>query len=117
MEKTMQKVIDKIIEFEKRGVKNIRLIALVSETSSEVIFYGIVDGVQYQSNSMVEEGKIDPGEIDEFYNSIVERIRADKNFTSGKMNIIKADSDSCQVEYEEKRCKTFKIIKDWEKQL
>lgn len=113
----MKKVIEKINEFEKKGINDIQLLALVSETSAEVVFYGIVDGVRYQSNNMVEEGKIESDVIDGFYDEIVELVRTDKKFDSGKMNIIKADSDRCKVDYDEKKCKTFKIIKEWEKSL
>ena len=113
----MKKVIDKIIEFEKRGIEDIQLIALVSDTSSEVVFYGIIDGIRYQSNNMVEEGKIDSDVIDGLYDEVVELIRSDEKFDATKMNIIKADSDRCKVDYDEKKCKTFKIIKDWEKLL
>lgn len=113
----MKKVIEKINEFEKKGINDIQLLALISETSAEVVFYGIVDGVRYQSNNMVEEGKIESDVIDGFYDEIVELVRTDKKFDSGKMNIIKADSDRCKVDYDEKKCKTFKIIKEWEKSL
>ena len=44
----MNKVIEKIKEYEKKGISDIHMIALVSETSSEVIFYGVVNGVKYQ---------------------------------------------------------------------
>ena len=113
----MKKVIEKINEFEKKGINDIQLIALVSETSAEVIFYGIIDGVRYQSNNMVDEGKMESDVIDGFYDEIVKTIRADKKFDSEKMNVIKADSDRCKVGYDEKKCKTFKIIKEWEKSL
>ena len=113
----MKKVIEKINEFEKNGIKDVQLIALVSETSAEVVFYGIIDGVRYQSNNMVEEGKIESDVIDGFYNEIVELVRGDKQFDSEKMNIIKADSDRCKVAYDEKKCKTYRIIKEWEKNL
>ena len=113
----MKKVINRIIEFEKRGIEDIQLIALVSDTSSEVIFYGIIDGIRYQSNDMVEEGKIEPDAIDGFYDEVAEIIRSDEKFDSTKMNIIKADSGKSSVDYDEKRCKTYKIIKEWESNL
>lgn len=113
----MNKVIEKIKEYEKEGISDIHMIALVSDTSSEVIFYGVVNGVKYQSNNMVEEGKIDGGVVDSFYDEITTIVRSDIKFDSSKMNIIEADSEECKVTYDERKCKTFKIIREWEKCL
>ncbi len=113
----MDKVIEKIKEYEKKGISDIHMIALVSDTSSEVIFYGGVNGVKYQSNNMAEEGKIDSDVIESFYDEIAAIVRSDKQFDSSKMNVIKADSNGCNVSYNEKKSKTYKIIKDWEKNL
>lgn len=111
----MDKIIDKIKEIEKKGISDVQLIALVSDTSSEVIFYGDVDGIRYQSNNMVEEGKADSDFVDGIYEDITALIRDDRIFDSSKMNIIKADADKCKVEYDERKCRTFRIIKEWEK--
>ena len=113
----MKTIIEKISEFEKKGISDIQMIALVSDTSSEVIFYGVVDGVRYQSNNMVEEGKVDFGVVDEFYDGIVKLIRTNEGFDAEKMNIVRADSDRCKFDYEEKKCKTFRIIRKWEENL
>lgn len=113
----MKKIIEKICEYEKKGISNIQMIAFVSDTSSEVVFYGEIDGVRYQSNNMVEAGKIKSDVVDAFYKDITSIIRTDKKFDVTRMNIIKADSDRCKVEYDEKKCKTYKIIKAWEQNL
>lgn len=113
----MNKVIDKIKEFEKKGISNIQMIALVSDTSSEVIFYGTIDGTRYQSNNMVEAGKIDSDVVDSFYEEITSIVRSDAKFDSAKMNVIEADSNGCKVDCDEKKCKTFKIVKEWEKRV
>lgn len=113
----MNNVIDKIKEYEKKGISNIQMIALVSDTSSEVIFYGVINGVKYQSNNMVEAGKIDSDIVDSFYDEIVRMVRTDEKYDSAKMNIIKADSNECNFSYDEKKCKTYKIVKDWENGL
>lgn len=113
----MNKVIEKIKEYEKEGISDIHMIALVSDTSSEVIFYGVINGVKYQSNNMAEEGKIDGGVVDSFYDEITTIVRSDIKFDSSKMNIIEADSEECKVTYDERKCKTFKIIREWEKRL
>lgn len=113
----MNKIIEKIKEYEKKGISDIHMIALVSDTSSEVIFYGVVNGVKYQSNNMVEEGKIDSGVVDSFYEEIANIVRLNEKFDSSKMNIILADSSKCNVSYDEKKCKTYKIIKEWESNI
>lgn len=113
----MNKISEKIREFQKNGVSDIQLVALVSDTSSEVLFYGEVDGVRYQSNNMVEEGKISSDLVDTFYEDITSIIKADGKFKADKMNIIKADAERSNVGYDEKKCRTFKIIKEWEKSL
>ena len=113
----MKKIIEKINEYEKRGIENIQMMALVSDTSAEVIFYGLIDGVRYQSNTMVEEGKMDSTIIDAFYEDIVKLVRADEKYDPAKMNIIEADATNCEINYDEKRCRSFRIIKDWEKKL
>lgn len=113
----MNKVIEKIKEYEKKGISDIHMIALVSDTSSEVIFYGVVNGVKYQSNNMVEAGKIDSDVVDSFYKEITSIVRSDVKFDSAKMNVIEADSNGCKVDYDEKKCKTFKIVKEWEKRV
>ena len=108
----MEKVIERIHVLEKQNVSNVQVLALVSDTSAEVIFYGVINGIRYQSNDMVEEGKLDPDIVEGFYGDITEIIRSDPQFDPAKMNIIKADTGKCQVEKEEKRCRTFKIVKE-----
>jgi hypothetical protein len=111
----MNKVIDKICEYEKKGISDIKMIALVSDTSSEVMFYGVIDGVNYQSNNMLEEGKVESDVVDSFYEEIAAIVRSDKKYDSAKINIVKADSKKCTVDYDSKKCKTYKIIKEWER--
>ena len=64
---------------------------------------------------MVEEGKVESDDVDAFYEEIASIVRGDAKFDSTKMNIIKADSKKCTVDYDEKKCKTYKIIREWEK--
>lgn len=75
----MKKIIEKIKEYEKKGISDIQMIALVSDTSSEVIFYGIIDGVKYQSNNMVEEGKVDSDVVDHSTKRLLQQFVRIKN--------------------------------------
>lgn len=113
----MKKVSDTIKEFEKNGISDIQLIAFISDTSREVVFYGKIDGVSYQSNNMVEEGKISADIIDGFYDEITSIIRSDERFKSDKMNIIKADTDSSKVEYDEKNVGHIELLKSGIKKM
>ena len=111
----MKKIIDKIKELEKTGISNINLIAFVTKSSSEVVFYGTIDGIRYQSNNMVEEDKIDSGDLDAFYGDIAKIIREDKKFDESTMTIVKASDKECKVELSEKKTSTYKLLKEWEK--
>lgn len=110
----MEIMIAKIKDMEEHGITNISAIALVSDTSSEVIFYGDVEGKRLQSNDLVEKGKVRPEVMDHFYDDITKAVRTSDWFKSDKMNIIKADRDSVDVTYVEKQCRVYKIIKEWE---
>ena len=113
----MKKIISLVKKLETKGISNIKMIALISETSSEVIFYGTINGKKVQSNNMVEEGLISSDIIFGAYDDVASIVRTDKAYNPEKMNIIKVDSYECSIEYEEKKCKTYKIIKAWEKTI
>lgn len=113
----MKSVVEKIKEFEKKGISNIKLLAIVTKTRSEVVFYGNVDGSRYQSNDLVETGIIEFDVVDSFYEDIAKTIRKTKKFDETKTNIIMADSSECTIKYDDATCKTYKIVKEWEKSL
>lgn len=110
----MNNIILEIEKLRKAGIDNIMVIALITDTSREVIFYGDVDGIRAQSNNLVEEGKISIDVVDNFYETVTKIVRESIEFMPDKMNIIKADSKKVDVSYCEKRCRTYKIIKEWE---
>jgi hypothetical protein len=109
-----KEIIVQIENLEKKGISNIDMLALITKTSSEVIFYGEIQGKIYQSNNMVEENLIDSLEIETFYENITKIIKTDKEFREEKMNIIKVNREKVfSIEIEDKDCKVYRIKKEW----
>ena len=109
-----KEIIVQIENLEKKGISNIDMLALITKTSSEVIFYGEIQGKFYQSNNMVEENLIDSLEIETFYENITKIIKTDKEFREEKMNIIKVNREKVfSREIEDKDCKVYRIKKEW----
>ena len=109
-----KEIIVQIENLEKKGISNIDMLALITKTSSEVIFYGEIQGKIYQSNNMVEENLIDSLEIETFYENITKIIKTDKEFREEKMNIIKVNRKKVfSIEIEDKDCKVYRINKEW----
>lgn len=109
-----KEIIVQIENLEKKGISNIDMLALITKTSSEVIFYGEIQGKIYQSNNMVEENLIDLLEIETFYENITKIIKTDKEFREEKMNIIKVNRKKVfSIEIEDKDCKVYRIKKEW----
>ena len=107
-----KEIIVQIENLEKKGISNIDMLALITKTSSEVIFYGEIQGKIYQSNNMVEENLIDSLEIETFYENITKIIKTDKEFREEKMNIIKVNRKKVfSIEIEDKDCKVYRIKK------
>ena len=109
-----KEIIVQIENLEKKGISNIDMLALITKTSAEVIFYGEIQGKIYQSNNMVEENLIDSLEIETFYENITKIIKTDKEFREEKMNIIKVNREKVfSIEIEDKDCKVYRIKKEW----
>ena len=89
------------------------MIALISDTSREVVFYCDYNNCRVQSNSLVEEYGINSAIIEDFYDSVTDIIRNSKDFKSGLMNIVKVSGETIEVTYEDKNCRSYKIIKEW----
>lgn len=104
---------DEILKIESKGLSDVELIALVTDTSYEVIFYAKYQGKMRQSNDMAEEGIISLDFVDEVYASIAKVIRNDRKYDSNKMNIIKASGEDVTTEYDEKNCRTYSLKKKW----
>lgn len=110
----MKKILDQITKLEEAGATNVNLIALVSDTSSEVQFYATVAGFRAQSNTLAEEGKIPISLVDQVYEDTTNIVRDDLDFRPDKMNVVKVHGGSLSVAYDEKNCRTYRIIKEWE---
>lgn len=104
---------DEIVKIESKGLSDVELLALVTESSYEVVFYAKYDGKMRQSNDLAEEGVLTLDFVDEIYAAIVKVVREDKKFDSSKMNIIKASGEDVVTEYDEKNCRTYGLKKNW----
>lgn len=113
----MKELVDFITELEKYQISKVNLIALVSDTSSEVIFYCDYKGNRVQSNALSEEYDFDTNVIDGFYEKVTAIIRESGQFNKEKMNIVRIEDKDVMFEYDEKVCRTYKIIKEWTKRV
>lgn len=104
---------DEILKIEARGLSDIELLALVTDTSYEVVFYAKYDGKMRQSNDLAEDGILTLDFVDEIYAAVAKVVREDKKYDSNKMNIVKASGDDITVEYDEKSCRIYGLKKNW----
>ena len=103
-----------LTQIKQLGLSNVSLLALVSSTSYQVIFYALVDGKIYQSNELAESGKIDILQLDEFYQSVASIIRQSKEFKDDKLNIVQvSETDMVTVRYEPLDCHVYALKKAW----
>lgn len=113
-----ENILDTIRSLEKVGLSNINMLALVSATSYEVIFYGDYQGRTYQSNEIFESGIIAPNIVNDFYKQIAEIIRGSDDYLAEKMNIVKSVEDRyIDFSYDEIDCRVYKIKKEWKNSL
>ena len=108
---------NEIKKIEDKGLLNTKLLALVTESSYEVIFYSCYEEKMQQSNNLAEAGIIPLEFVDSVYAAVANAIREDERFDSQKMNIVKATSDSVEIEYDEKNCRVYTIKKKWKSDL
>ena len=110
-ERIMTTLIDEIV---KLNLGSIELLALVTSTSYEVVFYATVNGKKYQSNALTAEGLFDILKMDEFYSKVATIIRNASNFKSDSMNIVTVNSSATiKWEYAERNCRIYPIKKNW----
>lgn len=112
-----KQIYNEILKIEAKGLSNIELLALVTETSYEVIFYAEKDGEVMQSNEMAETGVIDYNFVDKIYAETANIIRSDSKYSAEKLNIVKACEDTITIEYKDKKCQIYKLKKDWKKEI
>lgn len=114
MNNEIVKVIKKI---EAKGLSRIELLALVSETSYEIVFYAKYQGEMRQSNDLAESGIISLGFVDAIYEEVAEIIKMSKMYNYTKMNILKVSDEKISVDYEERDCKLYSLKKKWKEEI
>lgn len=108
---------EEVLRIEARGLQNIEMLALVTDSSYEVIFYATYNGRICQSNDLAEDGTLSLEFVDDIYASVAEVVRSDKKFDSSKMNIIKVSDKDVTVEYDNKNCRVYGLKKKWKESL
>lgn len=115
MSNTIANVVKKITDM---GISEVEVLALVSDTSYEVVFYGMCKGRMLQSNAMVEENLVSADVIDTFYKETADAVRQNPKFVKGKMNIVKYHKNGeLNFAQDEKDCRVYSIKKEWKKSL
>lgn len=105
-------------ELEKYGIRNIDLLALVTNTSYEVTFFGYINNNEYkQSNELAEEGIISFDELDAFYAKIAKIVRTSVDYDNKELNILKIDEGEVSFRKKNRMSDTFKIVRRWESSL
>lgn len=112
-----KEIYNEIEKIESKNLSNVNLLALVTDTSYEVVFYAEHNSKMCQSNELTESGVISFDFVDQINNEVASIVRSDKKYDSGKMNILKASEEHISVEYEEKNCRTYAIKKEWKLSL
>lgn len=108
---------DEVLKIEEKGLTGVELLALVTDSSYEVVFYANYNGKVRQSNDLAEDGVLDLHFVEEIYSSVANAVRADKKFDPEKMNIIKASGDDVSVEYDDRNCRVYGLKKKWKESL
>ena len=107
-----------IDETKNLNLGNIDLLALVTSSSYEVVFYATVNGKKYQSNALTEDGLFDILKMDEFYSNVANIIRNSSHFKADSMNIVTVTSSATiKWEYAERSCRIYPIKKAWKNSL
>lgn len=112
-----KQIYDEILKIEAKGLSDVELLALVTDTSYEVVFYARHAGRLRQSNDLAEDGVLSPGFVDEIYEAVAKAVRESKKYASGRMNIVKASAENIETEYEEKNCRTYSLKKKWKETI
>jgi hypothetical protein len=108
---------EEVLRIEAKGLQNIELLALVTDSSYEVIFYATYNGKICQSNDLAENGILSLEFVDDIYASVANVVRSDKKFDPSKMNIVKASDEDVTVEYDEKNCRVYALKKKWKESV
>lgn len=108
---------NEIVKIESRGLSDIELLALVTDTSYEVVFYAKYDGKMRQSNELAENGILSLNFVDEIYNDVAKIVRNAPEYDVSKMNVVKASERDVLIEYDEKNCRLYALKKKWKEEI
>ncbi len=107
---------DTITKINRKGISAVNGLALVSNTSYEVVFYGMINGKLVQSNNMIEEGLVDSLFLESIYEEIVGCVKKSANYNSEKLNIVTFnDNGIVSFKNQDRACSLFSIKKEWKK--
>ena len=100
------------------SLEDVKLLALVSDTMSSVVFYATVGGVKEQSNTLAEEGVIDRYVLEVLEKDVVTIIRRAREYKHDQMNIVEVEMPTTvKISYDAKVCHVYKIKKEWESRI
>jgi len=103
-----------ISEIRELGLSEVDLLALVTDTSYDVVFYASVDGKRMQSNTMAEEGLLDTVKLMAFYGKVATAIREDEGFDPSSLNVVKVNRNSeVSMSKMERNTRVYAIKKEW----
>lgn len=109
---------EKLLKVKEKGFSNVELLALVTNSSYEVMFYAKRDDDYFQSNAMVEDGMLTWEFVDKIYNEVAHIIRNSKEYDPDKLNVVKVALDKeMTISYEERDSHQYKLKKEWKKSI
>ncbi len=111
----MQQILTEIANMK---IKNINLLALITNTSAEVVFYASVGDSYGQSNDLAEKGILDIASLDRFYKIVADTVRQSEDFDSNMLNIVKITPDlTINVSHAPRNSRVYPLKKAWEASL
>lgn len=113
-------IINEIENLEKDyNIEILDLLAQVTKTMSEVVFYAKKDGVVYHSNDLFEEDYITDNKIFDLYSKIAEIVRSSSEFDNTKTNIVTYNSTTkkINIDHNDSNKSNFTIQKEWKQGL
>lgn len=111
------KVLAILKKLEQYKIYKADLLALVTDTSYEITFFGYFDNKYEQSNALAEQGVISFDALETFYADVAKLVRSLPKYDAGKLNILKVDEGEVSFRKKNRMSDTFKIVRRWESSL
>lgn len=100
------------------SLEDVKLLAMVSDTMSSVVFYATVNGENQQSNALAEDGIVDHYVLEVLEKDVVSIIRRAKEYKHDQMNIVEVEMPTAvKISYDAKDCRVYRIKKEWETRI